>query len=61
MCYLKALDKLCLIMASLPAYEVLEENCSKAFEFIIKEILGFPEHVYSHWVLLRQLRSGVVE
>lgn len=57
MCYLKALDKLCLIMASLPAYEVLEENCSKAFEFVIKEILGFPEETYTHWIRLRQLKS----
>jgi hypothetical protein len=60
LCYLKALDKLCLIMASLPAYEVLEENCNKAFEFIIKEILGFPEDTYGHWIKLRQLRTGEI-
>jgi len=59
--YLRALDKLCLIMQSLPAYDVLEENCEKAFEFIIKEILGFPENVYKHWLKLRQLRSGEAE
>lgn len=54
---LRALDKLCLVMASLPVYEVLNERTTKAFDFIIQEILGFPEEIYLNWVRLRKLRQ----
>ena len=56
-CFIKALDKLCLIFASSPAFEVLSETYKSAFDFIIREILGFQEEIYESWIQKRKLRG----
>jgi len=51
--FLRALDKLCLLMGSLPMNEVLMCQYPLAFQFIIREILGFPDSIYQNWLRLR--------
>jgi len=51
--FLRALDKLCLLMASMPMNDILMYQYPLAFQYIIRDILGFPESIYQHWVTLR--------
>lgn len=49
----KSLDRLCYLMNCMTLQVVMDSVTFKAFKFVIEEVLGLPEHIYSHWIRVR--------